>query len=70
MAGEKRITIKFSTVSGEAKVEAFGFKGGSCTQAMKFLEDTLGKVTDFQHKAEYYEASLELTGTLDTSLCG
>ena len=67
---EKSIKIKFDLQSGEAKVEAFGFKAGSCEQATKFLRDTLGTVTDFQKKAEYFEASLEIDGCLDTNLCG
>ncbi len=64
------ITAKFSTTTGQVKVEAHGFKGGSCQEALKFLKDTLGKVTDFELKAEYYEVNLEQVGDIDTNLCG
>jgi len=57
------ISSEFDLKTGEAKIEAPGFKFGSCEQATKFLRDTLRQVTAFQKKSEYFEASLELTGT-------
>jgi hypothetical protein len=66
----KEIILKFSLQTGEAKIEAKGFKGSSCQDATKFLRDTLGQVSDFQKKSEWYEQNLESTGCLNTNLCG
>jgi len=66
----KEIILKFDIKTGEAKVEAQGFKGSSCQDATKFLKDALGQCTDFQRKAEWYEKSLEITGCLNSNLCG
>lgn len=64
------IILKFSIKTGEAKIEASGFKGKSCQEATKFLKDTLGECTDFQRKAEWYEENLEVAGQLNSNLCG
>lgn len=66
----KEIVLKFSLQTGEAKVEAHGFKGSSCQDATKFLRDTLGKCTDFQRKVEWYEENIERTGKVNSNLCG
>jgi len=66
----KEIILKFSCLTGEAKVEAKGFKGSSCKDATKFLRDTLGDVKDFQKKSEWFETSLELNNHINTNLCG
>jgi hypothetical protein len=63
------IIVKFSLISGEAKVEAQGFKGSSCADATKFLKDTLGESSDFQRKASWYETNLQ-HGEIHTNLCG
>ena len=66
----KEIVLKFSLTTGECKVEAKGFQGSSCQDATKFLSDTLGKVTDFQKKSEWYDMNLEKRGCLNSNLCG
>ncbi len=66
----KEIILKFSLTSGEAKVEAKGFKGSSCADATRFLRDTLGEVSDFQRKSEWYEENLRLNGQVNSNLCG
>ena len=63
------ITVKFSLITGEAKVEAKGFTGSSCADATKFLKDTLGESSDFQRKASWYETNL-LAGEVWSNLCG
>lgn len=66
----KEIVIKFSLTTGEAQVEARGFKGHSCADATKFLKETLGQCTDFQRKSEWYEKNIEVAGQLNSNLCG
>jgi hypothetical protein len=66
----KEIILKFDLKTGQAKIEAQGFKGSTCTEATRFLKEALGNVTDYRNKAEYFETSLEVTGTVRTDLCG
>lgn len=66
----KEIILKFDLRTGQAKIEAQGFKGSACTEATRFLKEALGNVTDYQNKAEYFELNLELTGSIYTDLCG
>lgn len=66
----KEIVLKFDIETGETKIETFGFKGESCKDATKFLEKTLGEATDFQKKAEWFEKNIELSGNINTNLCG
>lgn len=66
----QEIVIKFSLATGEAKVEAHGFKGSSCAKATEFLKETLGECKDFQRKAEWYETNLANTGEVVSNLCG
>jgi hypothetical protein len=42
-------------MNGASKIETKGFKGKSCMQASKFLEDALGTRADSILKPEYYE---------------
>ncbi len=67
---EKEIVLKFDLRSGEAKVEAKGFRGTSCQDATKFLRNALGEVSDFQKKSEWYETNLKLAEILISNLCG
>jgi len=67
---KKEIVLSFSTITGECEVEAVGFKGKSCEQATKFLKDTLGKMTDFKRKTEWYEENLKAHGYIKSNLCG
>ena len=62
--------MKFNLKTGQAKVEAEGFKGTSCTEATNFLKEALGEVTDFKTKSEWYETNLEMNGELNSDLCG
>jgi hypothetical protein len=62
-------SIKLKFVNREVKIEAQGFHGSSCTAATEFLKNTLGEVTDFQEKQEYFEQDMELGG-INTDLCG
>jgi len=66
----KEIILKFDIKTGECKIEAQGFKGSSCQDATRFLKDTLGQVSDFQKKAEWFEKNLEVAGCLNSNLCG
>lgn len=65
-----RVTLRFSLESGECKVEASGFKGRSCEDTMKIFRDTLGKVTDFENKAEWYEQNVSINAPINSNLCG
>jgi len=42
-------------IDGKTQLETKGFKGKSCMQASKFLEDALGNVTSNQHTPAYHE---------------
>ncbi|MDD5713111.1 MAG: DUF2997 domain-containing protein [Smithellaceae bacterium] len=66
----KEIKMTFDPQSGECRVEAFGYKGSSCAEATRFLKDALGQCTDFRRKAEWYETSLEISGQINSNLCG
>ena len=64
------IKVKFSRGElGKVEIEAVGFTGPSCTRATEFLR-SLGAVTDYAVKAEWYEASIECSGAVNGSLCG
>lgn len=66
----KTIELKFNTKTGETRIEAQGFHGSSCSDATKFLRDTLGECTDFQKKAEWFETNIELNGNINSNYCG
>ena len=66
----KTIELSFNRSTGECKVEAQGFHGSGCAEATKFLRDTLGAVKDFQEKAEWFEVNLEISGGVNSNLCG
>lgn len=63
-----KIVLKFDKITGEAKIEVMEAKGPACKNITKFLRDTLGDMTDFHTKAEYYE--IEEGKILLTNLCG
>lgn len=69
---EQHVTLRFSLVTGEVKIEAIGFKGSNCINATKFLADCLGDCTDFKLKKEYYEAGLQDCENIafNSNLCG
>jgi len=66
----KQIKMKFDLRTGEIKIDAVGFKGKSCEEATKFLKNTLGKMTDFERKSQWYEENLQETGTINSNFCG
>ena len=49
---EKEIEIKIDK-NGKVSVEAFGFQGQGCEEAIKFITEGLGKVQSVQNKMEY-----------------
>jgi predicted RNA-binding protein with TRAM domain len=49
---EKEIEIKIGE-DGKVSVEAFGFQGQGCEEAIKFITEGLGKVNSVQNKVEY-----------------
>ena len=49
----KKVEILFGP-EGEVVVEALGFKGTSCKEATKFLEEALGKTVDVKRKIEWH----------------
>ena len=46
-------------LDGEVKVETKGYKGKSCTDASKFIEEALGTVTSNKFTPEYYQKEQE-----------
>lgn len=50
----KEIIMTVDT-NGKTSIETKGFKGKSCLQASKFIEDTLGTSKDIQFTDAYYE---------------
>jgi len=66
----EEIVLRFSLTTGDVVVEARGFHGSSCQDATRFLRETLGDCTDFKRKAEWYENNIEITGCLNSNLCG
>lgn len=70
MNQQKKIVLTFNKDTGKAKVEAVGFQGAECVKATEFLKETLGKLTDFRRKSEWYTTNLKLNGTINSNLCG
>ena len=52
---KKTIEITFSA-DGKFTVQARGFKGSSCHQATKALEEALGDVQSRRNTAEFYQS--------------
>lgn len=49
---EKEIEITIDK-DGKISVEAFGFQGEGCEEAIKFITDGLGKQTSVHNKSEF-----------------
>lgn len=48
--------VTFTIENGQVKIEATGFKGGSCEAATKAFEDILGgAITGKKRKSEFYQ---------------
>lgn len=54
---------------GSVRVEAFGFKGGSCEEATAFLDKLFG-VEKRTHKSSYYEEGNNLLDSVGNGFCG
>jgi len=54
---------------GSVKIEAFGFKGSSCEEAVEFLKKTLGDPETHDLKSSYYEDDCLVNG-LPSGYCG
>jgi len=67
---DRKIVLKINTKSGEASVDAQGFKGKSCADATKFVKEALGKVTNEDKKVAWYEQAIEESGQAQGNLCG
>lgn len=72
---KKRIEILFGP-NGEVVIEAIGFKGKSCKEATKFLEDALGTTIDVKRKIEWHLENAEAVrkerarGLNPSNMCG
>jgi hypothetical protein len=55
---KKTIEITVSPI-GEVSIDALGFKGSSCGQATKFLEESLGVTSKKVKKPEYQQTSVD-----------
>lgn len=55
---------------GSIKVEAFGFKGGTCEEATAFIENLFGDPEDKKYKPSYYEQAETLVNGLPSGWCG
>ncbi len=53
---QKGITV-IVDASGKIQVEAQGYKGSSCVEATRFIEEALGRVQARRKKPEYYQSS-------------
>jgi hypothetical protein len=49
----KEIIVEISP-DGAVHVEAFGYRGNSCEEATKFIEEALGETVEQKRKPEYY----------------
>ena len=58
MAGKKQIEIMISA-DGEVSMDASGFKGGACEDAISHLHREIGKVTETKRKPEFYQKEIE-----------
>ena len=50
----KKLVYLDVSPEGETYIETDGFKGKSCKNASKFLEEALGKSGDVKKKAEWF----------------
>lgn len=64
----KTVTIKLGK-DGSVKVEANGFKGGTCEEATKFIDDLFGEKKR-SYKPSYYEQEEIVVDNLPSGYCG
>jgi len=55
----RQIRVRVSPF-GEIRVEAYGFKGGSCESATRAIEDALGNRVNRVRKSDYWSSDLRL----------
>ena len=66
---ERSILIHFDSSTGEVRVEAEGFEGGSCLAATQPFEEALGEVSgDRTFKPEAQAQQLRTNGNHQTRL--
>lgn len=66
---EKKVEITLGK-DGSVRVEAFGYKGGSCEEATAFLEKLFGK-SKKKYKPSYYEEDGNtIVNGLPSGYCG
>lgn len=58
MSQKQELEISISD-KGEVTINVIGAKGKKCMDMTKELEDSLGVVTSFERKNEYYENDIE-----------
>ena len=68
MEDKKRVEIILGK-DGSVRVEAFGFKGGSCEEATAFLDNLFGNGKR-THKSSYYEGGDTIVDSLPSGYCG
>jgi beta-lactam-binding protein with PASTA domain len=59
---EFEITI---TPTGEVKLHVHGYKGRSCMEAVKLIEQMVGQVKSQQQTSEFYEPEVEARFRID-----
>ena len=65
---KRSILIHFDSSTGEVRVEAEGFEGGSCLSATQPFEEALGQVSDRTFKPEAQSQQLRTNGSHQTRL--
>ena len=68
MDGKKKVVITCGK-DGSVRVEAEGFKGGSCEEATAFLDNLFG-VEKREYKSSYYEKGDTIIDSLSNGYCG
>lgn len=65
----KKVVIKLGK-DGSINVEAQGFKGSSCEDATKFLDQIFDEPTSRKPKSSYYEDEVTVSDGLPSGWCG
>lgn len=69
MESKKKVIITCGK-DGSVRVEAEGFKGGSCEEATAFLDDLFGGPKKREYKSSYYEKGDTIVDSLSNGYCG
>lgn len=65
---DKKVEITLGK-DGSVRIEAFGFKGGTCEEATAFLDKLWGKKKT-EYKPSYYEDPGNIVDGLPSGWCG